>query len=143
MLIILCLKDDNKSEEVSQQTHINTNKESQPKTEVNNECNDYDIVRATQYGAFERCKHLIESGFDVNERDAENVTLLHWAAINNRRDIVKYYISKGAIIDAIGGDLQSTPLHWATRQGHISMVILLLQHRADPTILDGEGIRLN
>ncbi len=143
MLIILCLKDDIKSEEVSQQTHLNNDNSSQLKTEVNNESNDYDIVRATQYGAFERCKHLIESGFDVNQRDAENVTLLHWAAINNRRDIVKYYISKGAIVDAIGGDLQSTPLHWATRQGHISMIILLLQHRADPTILDGEGIRFS
>jgi len=108
---------------------------------VKTDFSDFDIVRATQYGAFERCKQIIEEGYDVNERDAENVTLLHWASINNRRDIVKYYIGKGAIIDAIGGDLQSTPLHWATRQGHISMVILLMQHRADPSILDGEGIR--
>lgn len=108
--------------------------------ETNNDFKDFDIVKATQYGAFERCKQIIESGYDVNERDSENVTLLHWAAINNRRDVVKYYIAKGAVIDAIGGDLQSTPLHWATRQGHISMVILLIQHRADPAILDGEGI---
>lgn len=100
----------------------------------------FDIVRATQYGAFDRCKQIIESGFDVNQRDSENVTLLHWAAINNRRDLVKYYIGRGAIVDAIGGDLRSTPLHWATRQGHIAMVVLLMQHRADPSILDGEGI---
>lgn len=52
---------------------------------------------------------------------------------------MKYYITKGADVNAIGGDLNSTPLHWATRQGHIPMVILLMQHRADPSILDGEG----
>jgi len=26
-----------------------------------------------------------------------------------------YFISKGAIVDRFGGDLNSTPLHWATR----------------------------
>ena len=27
----------------------------------------------------------------------------------------RYYISKGAIVDQLGGDLNSTPLHWAIR----------------------------
>ena len=44
----------------------------------------FDIVKATQYGARERVELLVEGGFDVNQRDEENVTLLHWAAINNR-----------------------------------------------------------
>ncbi len=42
-------------------------------------------------------------------------------------------------MNAIGGELNSTPLHWAVRQGHISMVVLLMQNGADPTIIDGEG----
>ncbi|EQB79114.1 palmitoyltransferase ZDHHC13 [Camelus ferus] len=57
-------------------------------------------------------------------------------------DIVKatqFYISKGAVVDQLGGDLNSTPLHWAIRQGHLPMVILLLQYGADPTLIDGEG----
>lgn len=29
--------------------------------------------------------------------------------------VCRYYISKGAIVDQLGGDLNSTPLHWATR----------------------------
>jgi len=29
--------------------------------------------------------------------------------------VFRYFISKGAIVDKIGGDLKSTPLHWATR----------------------------
>lgn len=51
----------------------------------------------------------------MNQPDNETVTLLHWAAINNRQDIIRYYVSKGAIVDAVGGDLLATPLHWASR----------------------------
>uniref|UniRef100_A0A673HLR4 Palmitoyltransferase n=1 Tax=Sinocyclocheilus rhinocerous TaxID=307959 RepID=A0A673HLR4_9TELE len=101
----------------------------------------WDIVKATQFGALERCKELIEAGYDVRQPDKENVTPLHWAAINNRADIVKYYISKGAVIDQLGGDLNSTPLHWAVRQGHLSMVIQLMRYGADPSLADGEGYR--
>ena len=98
----------------------------------------FDIVKATQYGAFDRVQEIIESGFDVNERDEvnkivkstnqwativkiitfslkENVTLLHWASINNRREIVQYFLQLGADCNAVGGELMSTPLHWATR----------------------------
>uniref|UniRef100_A0A8C1RSV5 Palmitoyltransferase n=2 Tax=Cyprinus carpio TaxID=7962 RepID=A0A8C1RSV5_CYPCA len=101
----------------------------------------WDIIKATQFGALERCKELIEAGYDVRQPDKENVTLLHWAAINNRADMVKYYISKGAVIDQLGGDLNSTPLHWAIRQGHLSMVIQLMRYGADPSLADGEGYR--
>ncbi|MXQ80169.1 hypothetical protein E5288_WYG013532 [Bos mutus] len=148
----------------------------------------WDIVKATQYGIYERCRELVEAGYDVRQPDKENVTLLHWAAINNRIDLVnnkkvytmkkmievismqkksspivvkkklysrtlemtlchspsmnlkcEYYISKGAIVDQLGGDLNSTPLHWATRQGHLSMVVQLMKYGADPSLIDGEG----
>ncbi|CAD5123337.1 DgyrCDS11693 [Dimorphilus gyrociliatus] len=99
-----------------------------------------DIVRATQFGEFSIVKSIIDKDlYGVNQMDRENVSLLHWAAINNRRDIVKYLIGKGAIVDRIGGDLMSTPMHWATRQGHLQMVVLLMQHGADPSCTDGEG----
>ncbi|KAB7496502.1 Palmitoyltransferase Hip14, partial [Armadillidium nasatum] len=52
---------------------------------------------------------------------------------------VRYYIRKGSLVDAVGGELMSTPLHWATRQGHLGMVVLLMKYNADPTLRDGEG----
>ncbi|XP_078332634.1 palmitoyltransferase ZDHHC17-like isoform X1 [Crassostrea virginica] len=103
------------------------------------ESSTYDIVRAVQFGVIARVYELVEGGVDVNEMDRENVSILHWAAINNRLDIVRYLIGKGAIVDKFGGDLDSTPLHWATRQGHLSMVVLLLGYGADPTLRDGQG----
>ena len=63
------------------------------------------------------------SDYDVNKRDDENVTLLHWSAINNRQEIAKFLIDRGAVIDAIGGELISTPIHWATRQGKTTNII--------------------
>ena len=99
-----------------------------------------DIVKATQFGEYEKCRDYIESGkYDVNRPDSENVSLLHWAAINNRQELVRYYMSKGGVVDRLGGILNSTPLHWATRQGHLGMVVLLISYGADPSILDGEG----
>lgn len=103
------------------------------------DASQFDIVKAVQYGAVDRVIELIESGQDPNHRDEENVTLLHWAAINNRKEVVQYLLSKGADMNAIGGDLQSTPLHWATRQGHLSMVVQLMKSGADASIFDGEG----
>uniref|UniRef100_A0A8C9YWV3 Palmitoyltransferase n=1 Tax=Sander lucioperca TaxID=283035 RepID=A0A8C9YWV3_SANLU len=94
-----------------------------------------------RFGILERCKELVEAGYDVRQPDKENVTLLHWAAINSRSELVKYYISKGSIVDQLGGDLNSTPLHWAIRQGHLPMVIQLMRYGADPSIADGEGYR--
>ena len=48
------------------------------------------IVQSVQYGEMAKLKEFVENGADVRTPDAENVTLLHWAAINNRIEIVKY-----------------------------------------------------
>lgn len=99
-----------------------------------------DIIKATQYGILERCKELVESGaVNVTKPDNENVYLLHWAAINNRVEIAQYYLDKGAHVDSIGGELESTPLHWATRQGHVAMVVFLIKNGANFSLCDNEG----
>ncbi|CAG5006039.1 unnamed protein product [Parnassius apollo] len=110
-----------------------------PPAPIDRDYSGFDIVKATQYGAFARVKELVEAGWDVNQPDHETVTLLHWAAINNRREIIEYLLSKGAIVDAIGGELLSTPLHWATRQGHLEATVLLVRAGADPALRDAEG----
>ncbi|CAF2531763.1 unnamed protein product [Rotaria sp. Silwood2] len=75
---------------------------------------EMNIVQAVQYNEIERVKQLIESGqADVNTPDSEACHLLHWASINNHVELVRYLIAKGATVDIIGGDLKSTPLHWA------------------------------
>eukprot|EP00112_Aurelia_sp_Birch-Aquarium-sp1_P013423 Seg2847.7 transcript_id=Seg2847.7/GoldUCD/mRNA.D3Y31 product="Palmitoyltransferase ZDHHC17" protein_id=Seg2847.7/GoldUCD/D3Y31 len=100
----------------------------------------FDIVKAAQYGIVEKCQQLIEEeGIDVRVPDAENVTILHWASINNRVQVMEYLISKGAVVDQRGGNLNGTPLHWAIRQGHLDAVVTLMKHGADPGLQDSEG----
>ncbi|CAF3619151.1 unnamed protein product, partial [Adineta steineri] len=99
-----------------------------------------DIVTAVQYGFYERVVELIDADSQLATTPVnDNITLLHWAAINSRVEIAKYLINKGAKIDAFGGALNSTPLHWAVRDGKLDMVIFLLSYDAQPLLEDGEG----
>ncbi|VDL61469.1 unnamed protein product [Hymenolepis diminuta] len=107
----------------------------------------WDIVKATQYGIFSRVLELVEPPpnsqnppFDVNQLDNEGVSLLHWAAINNNFTLVKYLISKGAIIDRIGGNQHATALHWAIRKHLLEMVGLLVHFGANPMVRDIQGM---
>lgn len=100
----------------------------------------FSLVEAAQYGILERCIELVERGENVCRGDEENITVLHWAAINNRLEIASYFIQQGADVNAVGGELKGSPLHWATRQGHLSMVIVLMRYGSNPYILDGEGV---
>ncbi|TMS02961.1 Palmitoyltransferase ZDHHC17 [Larimichthys crocea] len=101
-------------EEIKPQSHYNHGySETVSRKNHVDDYSTWDIVKATQYGIFERCRELVEAGFDVRQPDKENVTLLHWAAINNRIDLVK--------------------------QGHLSMVVQLMKYGADPSLIDGEG----
>ena len=51
---------------------------------------EMDVTVATQYGKMERVRHLFATeNVDVNRPDAEGCHLLHWAAINNRVELIK------------------------------------------------------
>ncbi|CAD6579436.1 MAG: palmitoyltransferase akr1 [Tremellales sp. Tagirdzhanova-0007] len=76
---------------------------------------------------------------DLSSRDAQDVTPLHWAAINAHMATCRFLLDNGADVDAVGGDLKATPLQWAARNGHLYMVHLLLSRGADPNIQDAQG----
>lgn len=75
-----------------------------------------------QYGALERCKELIEGGYDINKRDNENVTLLHWASINNRRDIVRYDDVKQFILRLNECREQYVNMHENKKNDHVMLI---------------------
>eukprot|EP01135_Chromosphaera_perkinsii_P012105 Nk52_evm43s2579 gene=Nk52_evmTU43s2579 len=102
---------------------------------------DYDIFQCAQRGLLDKIIDFVEikKAHLITDRDSGNVTLLHWAAINNRLACAEYLLKNGHEVDAIGGDLQATPLQWAARQGHSGMCVLLMKEGADPTIKDCQG----
>lgn len=104
----------------------------------------------------------MESGqATVNDRDSQNISPLHWAAINAHLALCRWLLEHGAEVDVIGGELMATPLQWAARwgcfslttnrvpgenakhfhirNGHLYILHLLLAHNADPTLKDSQG----
>lgn len=56
-----------------------------------------------------------------------------------RLEVAKLLIGRGCNVNAIGGVLASTPLHWAARHGHTRMVAVLVNSGAAVNIRDVEG----
>lgn len=46
-------------------------------------------VNINYAGNLERVEQLLQQGVDVNEVDGDGASALHWAAINNRKEIVR------------------------------------------------------
>ncbi|MCO5553693.1 hypothetical protein L7F22_007219 [Adiantum nelumboides] len=98
------------------------------------------IHSAAQRGDNALITHLVStSRASVTDRDEENISPLHWAAINAHAPTCKLLLDLGADVDAVGGDLEASPLQWAARNGHLYVMHLLLQHGADPTLTDAQG----
>lgn len=99
-----------------------------------------DIFVAAQYGDWQRIEQLIKHGTakatDVNE---QNITPLHWAAINDRLLACKALLDNGAQVNATGGDLNATPMMWAAKNGHSYIVHLLVTYGGDPALVDSQG----
>ncbi|KAL0952658.1 hypothetical protein HGRIS_006901 [Hohenbuehelia grisea] len=98
------------------------------------------IFVAAQRGDIALIRELIDSGkASATDRDDQNITPLHWAAINAQVATCRYLLEQGAEVDALGGDLVATPMQWAARNGYLYVIHLLIAHNADPTITDSQG----
>jgi ankyrin repeat protein len=76
---------------------------------------------------------LIALGSPVDVRDAEGMTILHWASGNGYEEIVRLLVSRGARLnerDAKG----RVPMHLAATAGHKQIVEILIKAGADTTI---------
>jgi len=81
---------------------------------------------------------LARGSTDINVRNANGETPLHWAAKMNSTASVDVLLNAGADVDARDKSL-SCPLHVAAGQGHPEMVALLLNRRCDAAAVDGDG----
>jgi len=81
-------------------------------------------MAAAQEGNLEKLTHLLEQGWSVDSRDKYGGTALHWAAGKGRVRIVEVLLQNKA--DPLarlskGGGRGRTPLHYAARNGHLSV----------------------
>ena len=95
---------------------------------------------AAQRGDIEAVKQLLDSALALpTDADHQQITALHWAAINGHLALSALLIARGALVDAFGGQLLATPLMWAARNGRVQIVHLLLKHGADPALVDSQA----
>jgi tetratricopeptide (TPR) repeat protein len=81
---------------------------------------------------------LVEKGADVNARDRQQNTPLHWAVCGYKIDFVRLLIEKGADVNAKDG-WQYTPLHRAARCGKTEVARFLIERGADANAKDYDG----
>ena len=95
-----------------------------------------DIWEAAAKGSLKGVKyHLALDPSNLNKNHVESGSPLHWASNEGHFEIVKYLLSKSALVDPKNKGNQ-TPLILACHRGHVSIVNLLLDKGADINNLD-------
>ena len=92
-------------------------------------------VRAVDVAAV---RALLADAVDVNARQPDGATALHWAMHREHVEIAGLLIGAGADVDA-ANDLGVTPLLMASARGHGALVERLLAAGADPNGALGSG----
>ncbi|TGZ82810.1 ankyrin [Ascodesmis nigricans] len=102
-----------------------------------------DIMKLAITGDEVAIRELLDSGkATATHTDADGITPLHWAAINNRYAVVKLLLDRGADPNAHGGENDATPAMWAAQRGHYYVVHLLISYGADGNMVDSSGYNL-
>lgn len=89
------------------------------------------VVDAARNGDEDALRALIEGGADVNAREADGTTALHWASHRDLLGAVDLLIRAGADVNA-ANDLGATALWAASENGSAPVVERLLAAGADP-----------
>ena len=94
---------------------------------------DIGLIAAVKTGNIDAVRSLLEdgSGVDVNLRQGDGATALHWAAHRNDLVMANLLIEAGATVGA-ANELGATPLWLAAMNGDPGLVGRLLDAGADP-----------
>ncbi|KAG0671599.1 palmitoyltransferase akr1 [Pichia californica] len=107
----------------------------------------HQIISAAQHGDINILKfYLIKSTENPNPHspnltDSDGITLVHWAALNNKLSTIKFLVSIGANPDIAAGDMHATPLLWAVRYGLVYVADYLIRDaKVRVNVIDNNGI---
>ncbi|TAQ90881.1 hypothetical protein B7494_g777 [Chlorociboria aeruginascens] len=102
-----------------------------------------DIMQLARLGDIQGIEKLYQRGtFDASYSDAEGITPLHWAAINNQYAMCQFLLKAGVDVNQKGGESVATAAMWAVQRCHFYTVHLLLEHGADPLLTDVQGYNI-
>ncbi|TDI24476.1 MAG: hypothetical protein E2P06_07045 [Acidobacteria bacterium] len=97
------------------------------------------LIEAVKRADTDRVRALLAQGVDVNARQGDGATALHWAAHRNDLETAVVLLGAGANANA-ANELGATPLWLASLSGSAAMVERLLEAGAHPnaTLSSGE-----
>lgn len=88
------------------------------------------LANAMQAKSLDRVRELIANGADVNAKQADGMTALHWACYHDDAQSTAALIAAGATVDATN-DYDIPPLYVACQNGNVEIVKCLLAAGAD------------
>ena len=106
------------------------------------------LCRAASKGKVELLQSFIDGGSDVDGVDSSRMTALHNAVYNLQLGTTRVLIDAGADVNAVGGRLNGTALHYIGETWSITLesgpvaadlVELLVSSGADPTVRNKAG----
>nr|BAJ95016.1 predicted protein [Hordeum vulgare subsp. vulgare] len=97
-----------------------------------------DIHVSAREGAIDDVKKHLAAGVQINIRDSEERTPLHWAVDRGHLDAVEVLVSSNADVNAQDNEGQ-TALHYAVLCEREDIAELLVKYHADLQIKDGDG----
>ena len=87
------------------------------------------IMNASLLGELDVVRQALDSGIDINVKNKEGNTPLHWASRGGHLHIVRELLSRGADIEA-KNDEGNTSLHWACYTGQTEVTRELVKNGA-------------
>ncbi len=88
------------------------------------------IHEAARDGKLWEVKRFVKLGVNINAKEEQGRTVLHFAATKNHLEIVSYLIACNADIEVEDNDKQ-TPCLWAVSRGHLKIVEFFVNKKAN------------
>jgi uncharacterized protein len=98
------------------------------------------VADAAQRGDLDAVRALLQQGEDPNAAQADGLTALHWAALNDEIEIAEILLYAGATVSPVTRVGGYTPLHLASQTGHGRVVRMLLEAGADANAYTTTGV---
>lgn len=92
-----------------------------------------ELIAAARAEDLRQVMSLLDSEINVNHRQGDGATALHWAAHRNNRELAIALVEAGADVNA-ANELGATPLWLAALNGSVEMLEALIDAGADPNV---------
>jgi uncharacterized protein len=88
------------------------------------------FFQAIREGDCARVEQLLQTQPELISATEDKGSPLHFATIENKREIVDLLLAHGADLNARDGEFNMTPAGWANEKGHLQMVQYLFERGA-------------